>query len=487
MTERSSSLVFLIAALALVPFMPSTDSIWVDEAQTWRYARHDSLQQFVKEFRNDRSSETQMPLGMGLAWAWARVIGTSEWALRAPNMLYAAGAIVCFFYVGRREKMVFMPLFLAIQPFLWYYVNEARPYALQIFGGSLLLLAVYHAFKTDLRSPKWAIFWGFGALISAASSLLGVIPVAAASALIVMEARRKQLTPSPIQAAVIICVVVMLVALGAYYTKSLLAGSGGAKIWDVGLRNLLLSFAEFMGFAGLLPPRQEVRDAVRAGFSTVVRLDVLVLPILLSGLYVALGLKWLSKARQTPIWMWACFIILLIGSGTLMFASIGVGFPFWGRHLAPLFPFFAVITGWITCMAWRSSVTWRLASFTYIILLFVSSLFIRCSKAHAKDDYRAAAQVALQSIANEQIVWWAADPPAANYYIPQIKCLTEEGVLVLTFGANAVTEKLRPNPGVIIISKPDLYDPNGDIRTRARLEDLYPALKLKSFTIWTKQ
>jgi len=159
MTNRSTSIAFLIAALALVPLMPSGDSIWIDEAQTWRYARHTSFQEFLAEFGPDRSSEIQMPLGMGLAWVFAKMNGVSEYALRAPNMIYSTGAILCFFLLGRRENMPAMPLVLAIQPFLWFYSNEARPYALQTFGGSLLITAVYFVFKGNTSSPKWVMFF----------------------------------------------------------------------------------------------------------------------------------------------------------------------------------------------------------------------------------------------------------------------------------------------------------------------------------------
>jgi len=91
---------FLWAALALVPLMPSSDSLWIDEAQTWRYARQPALAGWQAEMASDRFSESQMPLGMFSAWVGARFLGTSEWAMRAPNMLWAAGSIFIFYLLG---------------------------------------------------------------------------------------------------------------------------------------------------------------------------------------------------------------------------------------------------------------------------------------------------------------------------------------------------------------------------------------------------
>ena len=143
MRLTDSYLLFLWAALALVPLMPSSDSIWVDEAQTWRYARHATFADWRAEMASDRFSESQMPLGMFSAWVGARFLGTSEWAMRAPNMLWAAGSILIFAALGRALCQPFLPLLLAVQPYLWFYTNEARPYALQIFSGAVLLYGLY--------------------------------------------------------------------------------------------------------------------------------------------------------------------------------------------------------------------------------------------------------------------------------------------------------------------------------------------------------
>jgi len=100
MRLRDRYSLFLWAALALVPLMLSSDSIWVDEAQTWRHARHAMFPGWWAEIASDNFSELQVLLGMFSSWVGAWFLGTSEWAMRVPNMLWAAGSIFIFCLLG---------------------------------------------------------------------------------------------------------------------------------------------------------------------------------------------------------------------------------------------------------------------------------------------------------------------------------------------------------------------------------------------------
>ena len=476
MTKPKSAFIFLLLAFALVPLMPSADSIWVDEAQTWRYARHTSFADVWNEFRVEKFSEAQMPLGMLAAWSWAQIIGTSEFALRAPNMLYAMGAILCFYLIGRREDLPVLPLFLAVQPYLWFYVNEARPYALQILGGSLLLLALHQVYHGNIASIRWVMLWAVGAIICSASSMLGAIPTLAFSAAILLELLRLHYFPKRVQIAIIGGTALSLIALGLYYVKTLLAGSGGAKIWNVGLQNILFSAIEFLGFAGLLPPRHELRELARTGPNQPAELFVL-WPFALPTTLVAVVLTvlvffWFRNLRKTPQWIFAC-IAVFMGSAILLFlAALVVGFPFWGRHLAPVFPAFIAGTGWVLSLCWRSpSPVIKISAASLLSLLLVSSLILRFSPLHAKDDYRSAAAVALETVNEGGTVWWAADRSAAQFYglqtivpdgINSVEA-SEDGAFMANSRGAAYFATL-PEPSLVILSKVDVYDRGGSLR-----------------------
>jgi hypothetical protein len=472
MNERNSSLIFLLAALALVPLMPSGDSIWIDEAQTWRYARHASVAEVWHEFRNDKFSEAQMPLGMAAAWAWARILGTSEWALRAPNMVYAAGSILCFYLIGRRERIPWMPLFMAIQPFLWFYVNEARPYALQILGGSLLLLALYKVYRGSLSSANWAILWAFGSIISSASSMLSTIPTLAFTVAIGAELLRRRYLPNGFQSLVLATGAFSLLGLGSYYLTTLLKGAGGAKIWSVGAQNLLFSASEFLGFAGLLPARHELRSAVRLGLSRPDDLSGLfalaIPPTIMLLLTVAVAITWLLNLRETPRWVVACAAVVGASSGLLLVVALVVGFPFWGRHLAAAFPAFAAAACWAVWLSWISgSIFSRYSAFALAAILAVSSIMLRFSSLHVRDDYRFASQVGIEEASKGKVVWWAADPSAALYYglhvvdVPHMLPLSNKVYFVASM--SPAERALLPKPHLVIISKPDSYDVAGSL------------------------
>jgi uncharacterized membrane protein len=474
MSKRKSSVIFLLAALALVPLMPSADSLWVDEAQTWRYARHTSLSATWEQFRVEKFSEAQMPLGMLAAWSWAQLLGTSEFALRAPNMLYAVGAILCFYFIARKEDLPSLPLFLAVQPYLWFYVNEARPYALQILGGSLLLLALHQVYRGNVSSLKWVIMWGAGAIICSASSMLGAIPTLAFTVALFWELLRKHYLPGKGQLVIFAGTTVSLLALGFYYLQTLLAGSGGSKIWSVGLQNLVFSVVEFLGFAGLLPPRQALREMARAGLdhsSEVLNLWPFAPPtILMAAVFVVIGLFWVRNFRQIPRWV-AASVAMVTGSVVLLFAaSLIVGFPFWGRHLAPTFPAFVVALGWAVTSAWRVPLPLvKVSAACLFALLLASSLMMCFSETHSKDDYRTAAAFAHETLARGGTVWWAADPAGANYYglnpsPADTAANNTDQPVVLASNVTAVQASNLPHPELVILSKTDIYDSRGSLQ-----------------------
>jgi len=479
MTKPKSAFIFLLLAFALVPLMPSADSIWVDEAQTWRYARHTLFADVWNEFRVEKFSEAQMPLGMLAAWSWAQIFGTSEFALRAPNMFYAIGAIFCFYLIGRREDLPVLPLFLAVQPYLWFYVNEARPYALQMLGGSLLLLALHQVYRGNIASIRWVILWAVGAVICSASSMLGAIPTFAFSAAILWELFRLNYFPKRSQLSIIAGTSLSLLALGLYYVRTLLVGSGGAKIWSVGLQNILFSGIEFLGFAGLLPPRQELRELARTGLSQPAELLGLwsfTLPTtLLAVVLTVLVFFWFCHLKDTPRWILACLVVFLSSAILLFLAALVVGFPFWGRHLAPVFPAFVAVAGWIFCLCWRApSLAIKISARALLALLLASSLMLRFAPMHAKDDYRSAASSAQETINEGGTVWWAADPAGANYYgifpalLTAAAAADEKNVILVS---NMTYEQLSglPYPRMLVVSKLDIYDSKGGLRDWAKI------------------
>jgi hypothetical protein len=147
---------WLIAGLLLLPFMLTNDSLWIDEGGTAMYAMQPDFHSWWHHLGQDNTSDSEMPLTMFFAMISGSMLGTAEWQMRAINLLWGALAMVGMYRVGRRIQMPWLPLLLAIQPYFWFYMNEARPYALQIACGTWLLAAFVEFIFAKAAGQTWA-------------------------------------------------------------------------------------------------------------------------------------------------------------------------------------------------------------------------------------------------------------------------------------------------------------------------------------------
>lgn len=115
-------------------------SLWYDEGVTAMVARYDlvSLTRWTAD-------DIQPPLYYYIIAGWGRIAGWSEWNLRFPSAVTGTLLVPLIgtlaLRMGLVRRMLFIPILLsAIHPFLLYYSQEARMYAL------LLLLCVFGAY-----------------------------------------------------------------------------------------------------------------------------------------------------------------------------------------------------------------------------------------------------------------------------------------------------------------------------------------------------
>ena len=138
-------------------------------------------------------SESTPPLYYVLAWGWTRVLGsTSEVALRSLSAL-AGVALVYVGYrlvasaVSRRAALV-VALLLAVNPFLVWFSQEARAYALV----ALLCALSLWAFAIALRRPsgRVLVLWAVTSAAALATHYFAVFPVAAEAVWLIAAGRR---------------------------------------------------------------------------------------------------------------------------------------------------------------------------------------------------------------------------------------------------------------------------------------------------------
>jgi mannosyltransferase len=157
-----TALVVLAAVIRIVTL--DNQSLWADEALT----AYEVRLPFGAMWHTVASVETTPPLYFVLIWAWAKVFGGGAVALRAFSAI-AGVAIVPIAYAAARELVsrragVLAAAFVAINPLMLWYSQEARSYMLlAAFSGASFLF-----FARARRDPSPANLAGWAGLSAAA-------------------------------------------------------------------------------------------------------------------------------------------------------------------------------------------------------------------------------------------------------------------------------------------------------------------------------
>ena len=479
MKNRPSGVIWLLFALALVALMPSNQSLWIDEGITVPYAQESSFAHFMSRLESDNGSEALMPLGMFSSWAGAKIFGRSELGLRAVSALWAAAAVFLLWRTGVLAGFAWLPALLACHPFLWYYGGEVRPYAMVIAMSSGLLYAFVMIISSEGEANRGLhVLLLFGPLLCA-TQVLGIVPSAVVAGVVGTELLRRRWRPQSRDLLALVISAGALVLLGLYYAKVI---SRGADInwegpWKVGLGNLLFSGYELLGFMGFGPGRYELRQsAIERGVGGALQdltRPVTVGLIVLALLYALILLRFCMRPRsERPapdrLALMAGFVIT-VTVGITFVLCLTVGSPFWGRHLASLLPFVVLTAGIAASTPLR--IGQRPLNVLPLLLgatLFTSSLLVRFDPSHRRDDYRSAARIARTAAHKGKIAWWAAAHETAEYYgvvFCGVDADDQRACVVPTDNREKRGLENLPEPDVILISKPELYDRTGAVRS----------------------
>jgi hypothetical protein len=468
-------------------FMVGSQSLWIDEGQTLLLTRQSSFSDWMTALLANQKSEAQMPLSMFVAWIAGKVLGESEWQIRSLNALWVALAGTAVGRLGQVLRLPsLLPLFL-VQPFLWYYANEARPYALLICISAWLVAVWGSVHQEGALSPArlWAVCGltvaGLACSLLFSFAIVGFTFAFAATVVTrrIVLTRRHLLPPAGALLAV--------ATLMAYYLWTLKRGATGAKLWGVGLSNMAFAFYELLGFGGLGPPRHELREMAHGSGG----IEALTL---LGGYLVGLALLALSylalvrsawKLRKDSMTLIAMGTVVL-STGAMFAASAVVGFPFWGRHLAFSLPITVLLIS-KAAAAMERILLRRLLTVSLSFLLLASSLCQRFVPRYGKDDYRSASRMATAALRSGKTVWWAADHVTAQYYGlggPAVQ--TNSGRLIWFNVENERDTRNKPVPDLIFLSKPEIHDPENNVVSYINEYDYHLEAQLIAFRIYTR-
>jgi hypothetical protein len=478
---------FLLLGLLTALLAVSNDSLWIDELGTAIIARPPTLHGCWTVLRQINNSNLQLPVYMLYIWGWARVAGISTLALRIANIPWFFLGLWAIWHFLRRHprlRALFLVLY-CVHPFVWYYVNEARPYAMQLAGA----LLAYGAFFEALDEPEeplpgsWWWLFLFGLFLLCGVGMLGV-PWAAALLLCLLFARKdflKSAFRNGLSALLVFAPA--FIALGGYYAWTLEIGAGPA---DSGMRLASIPFAfyEQLGFMGLGPGRVEIREHGFPGFiSFLPAICALGLPLgyaLARGAGVCFGLP---PARRRAI-----FLAVLIPTAFTFSVGYLRHFLVLARHLMPLFPFIlAALTVSLSRIWERGRPLGRALAVLAIVMLTVSSLEIRFAYRHRRDDYRDAAADAIAALRHGEKVWWAADSGALDYYnIPATSDPPEPGQAWMLWNVPQTQLETQPLPDLIVYTKPDLFDRAGTLAAYIAQHHYHQAASYPAITTWRK-
>ncbi len=483
------ALLGLLVCLAAI----SAQSYWIDELCTVWKAVQPTVTDWWQAMRAEGDSMLQIPFYELYAWAWEKLAGSSEFAMRAGNVpWFLLGLILLAAALPRQSlRRWCVALALLFSPFAWYYLNEARPYAMQIGAGCMVFAALFQLGQNQAgaisRERRWVVILCFGSLLLAGSGMLAMLWLGAYWAGAIFSTPNKRL----LQLAKNywgwwVLNFGLLFILGLYYLWTLSIGARATSAGTTDVKNIMFIFYELLGFTGFGPGRLEIRYGGLAVFRQ--WLPWLASYGILLALLLASGCRQLIRdyrLRTLTAWLVAFALVM----GFILAVGFKVHFRVLGRHCAPLLPLILFVQG-VGLAEWlnRGKFSWRLLAALFLGTCLASDASVRFGERHAKDDYRDAAALGREALSQGQSVWWSAETQGAwVYHMAVTTQPTNTHAAFVIINPEPASLQALPKPDLVLLSKPDLYDGQGAIQSYLNQNNYRLVQKLSAFTVWRRQ
>jgi hypothetical protein len=180
-------------------------------------------------------------------------------------------------------------------------------------------------------------------------------------------------------------------------------------------------------------------------------------------------------------------LLAAIPTGFVFALGFAKGFLVLGRHLTPLLPFVLIALGYAFTVLWAGRrVLDRAVVCVTVLALAASALECRFAYRHQKDDNRGAVAVAKAALEKGEGVWWVADEGSAGYYRLPKSLTPEAGAALVLWKPKPAELALLAPPGLIVLSKPDLFDANSGARDFIKEQGYSLVKTLPAFSFWEK-
>ncbi len=489
----SAKFLLIVLGLVLGAVAVSSQSYWIDEASTVDKSIRPTVVEWWERLRAEATSNMQLPLYLLYAWGWDKLFGRGEWAMRAANIPWFVLGLVAIgsLFTGPAWRRVVACSGFLLSGFAWFYLNEARPYTMQLGASCVVFVALLRLSDGDglpaTQARKWVWMLAVGAVVLSASGALAMLwlgggLLAAVLASPWLRTRRLLVDHWPIWATT----GGLLLAVGAYYLWTLTLGARPTVLARTDLKSVLFTVYEMLGFLGLGPSRLAIRSGGLEVFKPYLA-GLLAYGLLVAGV---LGLGWrrlgLLCSRKRLCWVAIC-----CGGVAALLVVVGMTsrFRLLGRHCMPMMPVLLYVLGLGLGAAWEErGKAWRVVAMGFLGLSFISCVLLRFDPRHAKDDYRGAAALARAAVQKGERVWWNADEEAAVFYgVPLAKAPAGRGQVVWIGPGWEGLEADGELPDLVLASKPDVYDGNGRVVAWLARSGFRPAGTLVAFTIWRRK
>ena len=501
---------FALTQIAVMLLAISNESLWIDEFWTAHFAALPSLKAFYELLLVPNGSQT--PLHFLHFYLWGLWNPSGEFLLRLANLpLFLLGQLALFWAL-RDYPRTFAVLFLglsALHPMVWQYANEARPYIMLVAGSQMILayLLRLHAPCVSERPvpPFFLMLFVLGGILLFGASLLGAFWVFAACLYVLVHHLRKSTWRDLLRGVNVALLGLFLVAvtvLTVYYLNSLLKGAGGSRLSTSTPSTVLFATYEMLGLAGIGASRLELRSLGMAALAPyaigLLAAGSVLLAILIMGLSAA-------RARLGSRELTLMGVLGLLPVFIVIYSGFAMQWRVLGRHLIAALPLLNLVLALglaklLQANGSRGRALRALTAVAALVFLAYSSWSLRFAPQHRKDDYRAAAALAQGAWAQGQRVWWAADVIGARYYgLPgefdvlgeltgqhkPLACSDLPGVQPIP-NASAQCLLALTAPDLVILSKPETFDSQGDITGYLKAQHFAVVQSLPAFTIWRR-
>ncbi len=416
MTRNILFFLFLIIC-GLIPI--SGYSLWTDEAWTiTEYAIQPDFKSLINSIVKSIGGDSQFPGYNIYIWLWVKLFGISELSVRYSNLpFYYISLLFCIIYLPRnRNFKIWFLLLICLNPLIWFYLNESR-YIISIFSFSLIsLISLIHYFEGDEKNKKLSIQVLFSSLIlGTAFMMLYIFYLIPLFFILLYYLKMKSRTLLGFikqwKVHILILLITFLI-LGFYYLNTLLNGAGGTRL-EPGFNNMVFVFYDFLGYSGIGPPRNILRQNPIIQFNSVYFWGIVIFSL---NYLISLGFI-IKNFNVKHLYLLFGFLGLTIGLLIFYIFAKSFDFKFLSRHLIffyPIFLFYSFSLFYENVLN-KYKIFSIVLIFTFFSSLLYSNFNIRFNADYQKENIKTASEIAVEE-SNELKIMWIADRHGFEYY-----------------------------------------------------------------------